>query len=137
MVRRHACSTSSNSHIDFDADKNILDEDKALAISTRDNSIMWNMARGEVSFVVWLYSVVLIRDGMRGNFNSQEVQSWYTEVLRKIRQDLNDEAQRGKFSDHFINALACMQATSVSANHIWSVVGDDGSKVNLLQPCIC
>jgi len=78
---------------------------------------MWNMARGEVSFVVWLYSVVLIRDGMKGDFNSEEVQSWYTEVLRKIRQDLNSQSQNGKFSDHLINALACMQATSVSVSH--------------------
>jgi hypothetical protein len=78
---------------------------------------MWNMARGEVSFVVWLYSVVLIRDGMKGEFNSEEIQLWYTEVLRKIRQDLNNQSQHGKFSDHLINALACMQATSVSASH--------------------
>lgn len=77
---------------------------------------MWNMARGEVSFVVWLYSVVLIRDGMKGEFNSEEVHLWYNEVLRKIRKDLNDQSQHGKFSDNLINALACMQATSVSAD---------------------
>jgi hypothetical protein len=98
-----------------------------MAISTRDNSIMWNMARGEVSFVVWLYSVVLIRDGMKGDFNSEEVRSWYAEVLRKIRQDLADQAEHGKFSDHLINALACMQATSVSANHFSSVVAADNA----------
>lgn len=98
---------------------------------------MWNMARGEVSFVVWLYSVVLIRDGMRGNFNSEEVQSWYVEVLRKIRQELNNETQRGKFSDHLVNALACMQATSVSAKNIWSAMTDCNLKINLLQGWTC
>jgi hypothetical protein len=86
------------------------------AVSTRDNSIMWNMARGDASFVVWLYSVVLIRDGMKGDFNSEEVQTWYNEVLRNIRKDLNIQSQRGKFSEHLINALACLQATSVGAN---------------------
>lgn len=98
-------------------DRHILDNDKTLALSTRDNSIMWNMARGEVSFVVWLYSIVLVRDGMRGLFDTEDARSWYNEALKKIRGELADQMQHGNFSDHLINALACIQATSVSPSH--------------------
>lgn len=52
---------------------------------------------------------------MKGLFNTEETQSWYNEALRKIRHELADQARHGKFSDHLINALACIQATSVSA----------------------
>jgi hypothetical protein len=95
-------------------DKHILGHDKSLVLSVRENSIIWNMAKSEVSFVVWLYSVVLIRDGMRGEFNSKATQSWYGEALKKIRKELADEVRHGSFSDHLINAMACIQATSVS-----------------------
>lgn len=95
-------------------DKYIIDNDRTLAVTTRDNTIMWNMARGEVSFVVWLYSIVIIRDGMKGDFNSAETRLWYNEALRKIRQELANQVRHGKFSDQLVTALACIQATSVS-----------------------
>ncbi|KAF1924702.1 uncharacterized protein M421DRAFT_274612 [Didymella exigua CBS 183.55] len=114
-------------------DKHILENDKTLSVSTRENSIMWNMARGEVSFVVWLYSVVLIRDGMKGDFNSAEVQSWYIESLRKIRQDLADQTQLGRFSDYLINALACIQATSSFAGMFEAAVMHHNAMTKILK----
>lgn len=51
---------------------------------------------------------------MKGLLYTEEIHSWYNEALREIRRELADEAQSGNYSDGLINALACMQATSVS-----------------------
>lgn len=75
---------------------------------------MWNMAKGEVSFVVWLHAIAVVKNAMKGDFNTAEAQYWYTEGLRKIRQEIAGQVQHGKFSDHLFTAMACIQATAVS-----------------------
>lgn len=71
------------------------------------------MAKSEVSFIVWLYATVSIRNGMMGSFNSEEVRWFYNQALKAIQTTLQREVEAGVYSDHLLNAMGCITATAL------------------------
>lgn len=72
------------------------------------------MAKSELTFILWLYATVVIRDGMLGNFNTEEVYWFYNKSLKVMQETLQKETATGVFSDYLINAVACITAAAVS-----------------------
>jgi hypothetical protein len=77
-------------------------------------AVLGNMAKSKLTFVLWLYATVIIRDGMSGNFNTEEVYWFYNKSLKTMQETLQRETAAGKFSDYLINAVACITAAAVS-----------------------
>lgn len=77
------------------------------------------MAKSELTFILWLYATVIIRDGMLGNFNTEEVYWFYNRSLKSMQETLQRESATGNYSDHMINAVACITAAAVSC---WGVM---------------
>ncbi len=71
------------------------------------------MAKSELTFVLWLYATVIIRDGMLGNFNTEEVYWFYNRSLKMMQETLQKETATGTFSDYLINAVSCITAAAV------------------------
>lgn len=86
----------------------------ALIPFQHENTVLGNMAKSELTFVLWLYATVIIRDGMSGNFNTEEVYWFYNKSLKTMQETLQRETAAGKFSDYLINAVACITAAAVS-----------------------
>ena len=93
-------------------DRYAIDTKKSSTHFSLENTILGNMAKSEISFVLWIYSTVLLRDGTMGLFDTEEVRWWYGRSLVALQKKIASEAEQG-VSDHLINALACIQATSV------------------------
>lgn len=72
------------------------------------------MAKSELTFILWLYATVIIRDGMSGNFNTEEVYWFYSKSLKVMQDTLQRETAAGNYSDYLINAVACITAAAVS-----------------------
>jgi hypothetical protein len=85
----------------------------ALIPFQHENTVLGNMAKSELTFVLWLYATVIIRDGMLGNFNTEEVYWFYNKSLKSMQETLQRETIAGNYSDHMINAVACITAASV------------------------
>ena len=86
----------------------------ALVAFQHENTVLGNMAKSELSFVLWLYATVIIRDGMSGSFDTEEVYWFYNKSLKMMQETLQKETAAGKFSDYLINAVACITAVAVS-----------------------
>lgn len=71
------------------------------------------MGKTELTFVLWLYATVIIRDGMSGNFNTEEVYWFYNKSLKVMQETLRRETAAGSYSDSLINAVSCITATAV------------------------
>lgn len=78
-----------------------------------DNTVLGNMAKSELTFILWLYATVSIRDGMGGSIDTEEVQWFYTHALRAVRETLKEESVSGEYSNHLVSALGCITATAV------------------------
>jgi hypothetical protein len=70
------------------------------------------MAKSQVTFILWLYATVSIRDGMRGSVDTEEVHWFYNRALQVMQETLKKETEAGQYSDHLLNALACITATA-------------------------
>ncbi|KAF2637071.1 hypothetical protein P280DRAFT_138060 [Massarina eburnea CBS 473.64] len=75
---------------------------------SKENSILCNMAEDYVSFVLWLYATTLIRDGIAGQFLSEEALHYYKLSLQSMQKAVS--TMGGEYSDTFICALACFTA---------------------------
>ena len=72
------------------------------------------MAKSKLTFVLWLYATVVIRDGTLGSFDTEELFWFYNKSLRMVQETIDKETVDGQFSDHIIKAVACMTASAVS-----------------------
>ena len=96
------------------ADKYADKSKHALIPFQHENTVLGNMAKSELTFVLWLYATGVIRDGMSGNFNTEEVYWFYNKSLKTMQETLQRETAAGKFSDYLINAVSCITAAAVS-----------------------
>jgi hypothetical protein len=85
---------------------------KKLVHFSRQNTVLGNMAESELTFILWLYATVSIRDGMLGPTNTEEVLWYYDKALRIMRATLKKEMETGQYSDVILNALACIISTA-------------------------
>ena len=81
----------------------------------KDSLVVINMSEGFESFVLWLYATTLIRDGIAGNFLSEESLYFYKMALHSMQKAV-DEAD-GVYSESLIRALACFSACAVRTSH--------------------
>jgi hypothetical protein len=72
------------------------------------------MAKSKLTFVLWLYATVVIRDGILGSLDTEELFWFYNKSLRMLQETIDKETVDGQFSDHLIKAVACMTASAVS-----------------------
>lgn len=72
------------------------------------------MARSELTFVLWLYATVIIRDGMLGNVNTEEMHWFYNKSLKLLQDTLERETADGTYSETIIRAVSCITAAAVS-----------------------
>jgi hypothetical protein len=61
-----------------------------------------------------LYATVVIRDGILGSLDTEELFWFYNKSLRMLQETIDKETVDGQFSDHLIKAVACMTASAVS-----------------------
>ncbi|KAF2739966.1 hypothetical protein EJ04DRAFT_572689 [Polyplosphaeria fusca] len=74
------------------------------------NSVLRAMATERVSFILWLFATTLIRDGMTGNWWSQECVHFYTIGLQEMQKASTRSVTQ--YTDSFFCALACFTACS-------------------------
>ena len=72
------------------------------------------MAKSKLTFVLWLYATVVIRDGVLGSLDTEELFWFYNKSLQMMQETIDKEAVDGQFSDHLIKAVGCMTASAVS-----------------------
>ena len=95
------------------SDDKYADPSKHSLISfSRENTVLGNMAQTEVTFVLWLYATASIRDGIMGFIDTEEVNWFYSKALKMMQETLKKEAEAAEYSDHLLNALACITATA-------------------------
>ncbi|KAF9695727.1 hypothetical protein EKO04_006059 [Ascochyta lentis] len=97
-----------------------------------ENTVLGNMAKTELTFVLWLYATVIIRDGMSGNFNTEEVYWFYSKSLKIMQETLQKETAAGQFSDYLINAVSCITAAAVFSGMFNTAVLHRDALVRLL-----
>ncbi|KAF2992939.1 hypothetical protein E8E13_000372 [Curvularia kusanoi] len=85
----------------------------ALVPFHHENTVLGSMAESELTFVLWLYATVIIRDGMSGNFNTEEGFWYYNKSLQMLQKTIDKEVAAGNFSDHLIRAVSCITAAAV------------------------
>jgi hypothetical protein len=86
----------------------------AVVAFQHENTVLGSMAKSKLTFVLWLYAVVVIRDGVLGSFDTEELFWLYNKSLRMMQETIDKETDEGQFSDHLIKAVACMTAAAVS-----------------------
>lgn len=96
------------------ADKYADKSRHSLVPFQQENTVLGSMAASELTFVLWLYATVIIRDGMLGNFNTEEVHWFYNKSLKMMQDTLQKETAVGNYSESLIRAVACITATAVS-----------------------
>ncbi|KAJ4367379.1 hypothetical protein N0V83_006961 [Neocucurbitaria cava] len=95
------------------SDDKYSDQSKhSLIPFSSDNTVLGNMAKSQATFILWLYATALIRDGMCGSINTEEVQWFYNKSLRALQETLKKDVESGEYSDPLLNCLACMTATA-------------------------
>ena len=104
----------------IDLDKYAASANHCMVAFSSENTAFYNMSRSEVTFILWLYSTVLIRDTAMGRSNSEELLWWYHKALMTLRKVVRAEEQDGVYSDHLVNALASIQATAVLEHPVFS-----------------
>lgn len=77
-----------------------------------ENTVLGNMAKSEVAFVLWLYATISIRDGMLGCFSTEEVHWYYNKALKALQDTVQKETESGVYSNDLLNSLACITATA-------------------------
>ncbi|KZM24449.1 uncharacterized protein EKO05_0001519 [Ascochyta rabiei] len=115
------------------SDDKYADKSKhALVPFKYENTILGNMAKTELTFVLWLYATVIIRDGSSGNLNTEEVYWFYNKSLKVMQETLQRETAAGTFSDYLINAVSCITAASVFSGMFKTAVLHRDALVRLL-----
>lgn len=77
-----------------------------------DNTILGNMAKSKVTFILWLYATVVIRDGMGICINTEEVLYFYHAALKAIQETLEKDGITGEYSEDILKAIACITAAA-------------------------
>ncbi|KAF1996873.1 hypothetical protein P154DRAFT_305058 [Amniculicola lignicola CBS 123094] len=81
---------------------------QAAIVPQRENSILGFMTADRVSFVLWLHATTTIRDGIVGQWDSEESQWYYRQALLAVREA--SEGNMGNYSDNFMCSLAAFSA---------------------------
>ncbi|KAF1840827.1 uncharacterized protein K460DRAFT_294785 [Cucurbitaria berberidis CBS 394.84] len=84
----------------------------ALVPFSSDNTVLGNMAKHEASFILWLYATALVRAGVWGRANTEELRWFYGKTLTALQDVLKKETESGEYSDHLLNCLSCITATA-------------------------
>ena len=71
------------------------------------------MSQDHVSFVLWLFSTLIMRDVIRGGGLSEEAIWSYKLSLQVMREA--SKRHVNEYTDSFFNSMACFAAASVSA----------------------
>ncbi|KAJ8113753.1 hypothetical protein OPT61_g4187 [Boeremia exigua] len=115
------------------SDDKYADKSKhALVSFQHDNTVLGSMAKSELTFVLWLYATVIIRDGMLGTFNTEEVHWFYNKSLKMMQDALQKETAAGQYSDYLINAVSCITAAAVFSGMFNTAVLHRDALVRLL-----
>ncbi|KAH7080365.1 hypothetical protein BKA63DRAFT_242390 [Paraphoma chrysanthemicola] len=77
-----------------------------------ENTVLGNMAESEVTFVLWLYATITIRDGIFGCADTEEVRWFYNKALNMLQEQLRKDSEAGQYSETLLRALACITATA-------------------------
>ncbi|KAH7095801.1 hypothetical protein FB567DRAFT_40404 [Paraphoma chrysanthemicola] len=84
----------------------------SLVAFSSENTILGNMAKSEVTFVLWLYATITIRDGIFGCADTEEVRWFYNKALEMLQEQLRKDSEVGQYSETLLKALACITATA-------------------------
>jgi hypothetical protein len=71
------------------------------------------MATSELTFTLWLYATVSIRDGTLGAVNTEEAQWLYNKTLRGMQAAVKKASEDKEYPIPLLNAIACITATAV------------------------
>ncbi|KAF2030170.1 hypothetical protein EK21DRAFT_66221 [Setomelanomma holmii] len=94
--------------------------DRSLVSFSRENTILGNMAETEVTFVLWLYATISIRDGIFGCVDTEEVRWFYNRGLQILQETLKKESEAGQYSEQLLKSLACITATASFSGMFWA-----------------
>jgi hypothetical protein len=91
----------------------ISNSNNSVIVFRRENTILGNMATSELTFTLWLYATVSIRDGTLGAVNTEEAQWLYNKTLRGMQAAVKKASEDKKYPIPLLNAIACITATAV------------------------
>ncbi|KAH7385649.1 hypothetical protein BKA66DRAFT_511484 [Pyrenochaeta sp. MPI-SDFR-AT-0127] len=95
------------------SDDKYSDKSKFSLVSfNNENTILGNMSKHKSSFILWLYATVIMREGMSGPLDSEELQWYYSCALKGLQAALKKAAETGVYPDYLVNCLACITATA-------------------------
>jgi hypothetical protein len=116
---RHALSSSSSSpsppDLTMSTDKfaDNSNPNNSVVVFRRENTILGNMATSELTFTLWLYATVSIRDGILGAVNTEEAQWLYNKALKGMQAAVKKAAEDKDYPIPLLNSIACITATAV------------------------
>ncbi|KAF2856341.1 hypothetical protein T440DRAFT_105857 [Plenodomus tracheiphilus IPT5] len=84
----------------------------SLVSFSSDNTVLGNMAKSKVTFILWLYATVTIRDGMGGCVDTEEVRWFYSQALLAIQETLKKDEVAGEYSEDVLKAIGCITAAA-------------------------
>jgi hypothetical protein len=112
----HTLPPSGSSDLTVCADK-YADKPKcdnnSVVVFRRENTILGNMVTSELTFILWLYATVSIRNGILGVSNTEEAQWLYSKALKGMQAAVKKATEDGDYSIYLLKSLACITATAV------------------------
>lgn len=111
-VVQYFFSTACPEEIPCSDDKYANTPPNSLINFSNENTVLGNMAKSELAFLLWLYATVTIRDGILGSFDTEEIYWYYNKALKALQDALAKEMKTGQYTDGLLNALACITATA-------------------------
>ncbi|KAH6614992.1 hypothetical protein C7974DRAFT_57103 [Boeremia exigua] len=131
-IIKYFLSASCPEEIPCSDDKYADKSKHALTSFQHENTILGSMAKSELTFVLWLYATVVIRDGTLGALNTEEVYWFYNKSLKSMQETIQRETAEGNYSDHLINAVACITAAAVFGGMFTTSITHRDALVRLL-----
>jgi len=99
-------------------DKFVGNPKHALAISS-ENTVLGQMAKYKVCFVVWLYATIVTRNFVIGCTDTGEVQWFYHQALQVLQDALKRPGIIGEYSEDILNSIGCIMATAVCTHFVY------------------
>ncbi|KAF1915245.1 hypothetical protein BDU57DRAFT_518123 [Ampelomyces quisqualis] len=74
------------------------------------NTILGKMAQSEVTWAIFLYSIVCMKEGFSGSSNLAEALAFYNIALKELQLQLNKEMETGVHTDYLLMGLSIIAA---------------------------
>jgi hypothetical protein len=90
----------------------------SLVQFSSENTVLGNMAKSELTFILWLYATSAIRDVITlGTVDTEEVRWFCNKTLKAMQDAVKYAMEHEEYPENLIVAITCITATAVCASH--------------------